>query len=287
MAEAVRKAYAKINLALNVVGRRTDGYHLVDMIMQQISLGDVVTARRRPVGGISLSCDMPGVPTDQTNLAWKAAALLQAHFGIKDGIEIRLEKSIPMAAGLAGGSANAAAALLAVGDLFELELPREVLAGWALQLGADVPYCLLGGTARARGIGEELEALAPAPVNALVLAKPAVSVSTPRVYRAYDMLNPPPKGPDVEACTRAIQQGSLEALLAHMGNALEPVTASWHPQIASLEEALMEQGALAAQMSGSGPTVFGIFALEDQAGEAAGILRERLPEVEWFAVRGM
>lgn len=266
------KALAKINLGLDVTGTREDGYHLVRMIMQTIDLFDWVTIRAGRQDGIHLSTNLNFLPTDEHNIAYQAALLLKEDFPQIGGVELRIHKCIPVAAGMAGGSTNAAAVLYGMNKLYQLGLTMKQLMEYGLRLGADVPYCLLRGTALAEGIGEELTRLAPMPDCYILIAKPPVSVSTKLVYQALDALAEPPH-PPIDAQIADLENQDLHALAAHMGNVLEHVTVPMHPEITRIKELMTDHGAIGAMMSGSGPTVFGIFAEEGQAYEAKERLR--------------
>lgn len=261
------KALAKINLGLDVIGTREDGYHLVRMIMQTIDLFDWVTIRKRERDGISLRTNLNFLPTDEHNIAYQAADLLKRDFAQIGGVELHIHKCIPVAAGMAGGSTDAAAVLYGMNQLYHLDIPMKRLMEYGLSLGADVPYCLLRGTALAEGIGENLTRLAPMPDCYILIAKPPVSVSTKLVYQSLDALKEPPH-PPIDAQIRDLEEQDLNALAMHMGNVLEGVTVPMHPEIAQIKEMMEAQGAIAAMMSGSGPTVFGIFSEESRAYEA-------------------
>ena len=266
------KALAKINLGLDVIGTRADGYHLVRMIMQTIDLFDWVTIRRSRQDKISLTTNLNFLPTDEHNIAYEAALLLKRDFPQIGGVELRIHKCIPVAAGMAGGSTDAAAVLFGMNKLYRLGLGKGRLMEYGLKLGADVPYCLLRGTALAGGIGEKLTRLPPMPDCYILIAKPPVSVSTRLVYQTLDAceeLSHPP----IDLQLSDLERGDLEALSLHMGNVLEHVTVPLHPEIARIKELMREQGAIAAMMSGSGPTVFGIFAQEERAAEAKEYIR--------------
>lgn len=256
----VLRANAKINLSLDILGTRPDGYHEVRMVMQMLELSDGVTLSPCAGGGIELASDLAGLPTDERNLAVRAARLLMEEKGVTDGLRIRLEKRIPMAAGLAGGSSDAAQTMIGVNRIFKLGFTTEALMERGKKIGADVPYCILGGTALAGGIGEVLTPLPPMPDAFVLLAKPDIGVSTGEVYRAYDS-RPAETHPDTEAQIRALRENSLSAAAAPgvMENVLESVTGRMYPIIGVLEDVMRKSGALAARMSGSGPTVFGIF----------------------------
>lgn len=257
-AQLILYAPAKINLSLDVVGSREDGYHLVEMVMQTISLADRITLERTNNGGIHLSCSHAFVPSGPDNLVWKAAHLLKKEYGHKRlGAQITIDKTIPVAAGLAGGSSDAAAALKGLNQLWDLHLSDPELARLGLSLGADIPYCLQGGTALARGIGEELTALPSPPKLWVVLFKPNVGVSTSEVYKSYeDKLVQ--KRPDTAGLISALASGDLPALTDAMANVLESVTFARLPMLRRLKQKAMEFGALAALMSGSGPTIFAL-----------------------------
>lgn len=266
------KALAKINLGLDVIGTREDGYHLVRMIMQTIDLYDWVTVRKSESAGISLETNLNFLPTDEHNIAYQAVELLKQDFPQIDGVELRIHKCIPVAAGMAGGSTDAAAVLYGMNKLYHLGIPMNRLMEYGLKLGADVPYCLLRGTALAEGIGEKLTRLAPMPDCFILIAKPPVSVSTKLVYQSLDALKEPPH-PPIDAQIHDLEAQDLPSLAMHMGNVLECVTVPMHPQIAQIKELMEEQGAIAAMMSGSGPTVFGIFSEEAKAYEAKAQIR--------------
>lgn len=264
MKRVSRRAYAKINLGLDVLGRRPDGYHDVRMIMQQVDLFDELVLEARADGKVSMDCDKPDLPCDASNLCARAAELMRSHYGLSEGVHIALTKRIPLAAGLAGGSADAAAVMRGMADLF-LDDPNATGAmDWELRelapgLGADIPYCLMGGTALAEGIGEVLTPIAPALREIpTLLVKPLASVSTGEVYRALDTC-PAVRHPDIDGLVRAIRGESYRGLCRGLGNVLEEVTIPMHPEIRQLKDCLMDGGADAALMSGSGPTVFAFF----------------------------
>ena len=267
------KALAKINLGLDVIGVREDGYHLVRMIMQAIELHDWVTVKKTSHTGISLETNLSFLPTDQSNIAYQAAQLLLQDYPQIGGVELSIHKCIPIAAGMAGGSTDAAAVLYGMNRIFELGIPRKRLMEYGLRIGADVPFCLLRGTALAEGIGEELHALPCMPDCYLLIAKPPVSVSTKSVYQALDALPELPH-PAIDALREDLLAGDLSTLASHMGNVLEQVTIPMHPQIDRIKQLMCENGAMAAMMSGSGPTVFGIFSEKQLANGAARKVRE-------------
>ncbi len=264
-----RNAYAKINLGLDVIGLDEKRYHLVRMIMQNISLHDVLTFEKTSDGQITLELDensspmaFGNVPLDEHNLIWKVCNLLRHKYGISQGVHILLEKNIPAAAGMAGGSTDAAAAFLGMNELFDLGISTQELCEMATPLGADIPYCIVGGTALAEGIGEVLTVLPDMPDCHIVVAKPPIGVSTKWVYTELDS-HEIMEHPDIDGIQKAIADRSLCGIVEHMGNVLEPVTAVAHPEIGTLEKIMKDHGALRSMMSGSGPTVFGIF--DDEA----------------------
>ena len=262
------KAHAKINLGLDVIRKRPDGYHEVKMIMQSVGLSDVLILEKAGQG-IILTTDSDNLPPSEDNLVYKAAKLMFETFQIPGGLHIHLHKVIPIAAGMAGGSTDAAAAMKAINRLFDLELPLSRLMELGVSIGADVPYCILGGTALAEGIGEKLTPLSPAPDFYIVLAKPDISVSTKYVYENLD-LTTVKKHPDIQGMARAIEAGSLQGVLDRLGNVLETVAVPAYPVISSIKRRMRELGAVNSLMSGSGPTVFGIFLSERQAEFARG-----------------
>lgn len=265
--ELILKAHGKINLGLDVVRRLENGYHQVRMVMQSVELADTVTMRRLPEDRIVLKTDKPGLPCDERNLACKAAKLMKEKFSLRGGVEIFLEKRIPVAAGMAGGSADCAAVLKGMNGLFGLGLSLRELQDEGVKLGADVPYCLMGGCALSEGIGEVLTALPKPPACTLLLAKPDIDVSTKYVYENL-RLDELGRHPDIDGILQSIESGDLEGLCGKLENVLESVTGKAYPVIGAIEEAMKAEGALAAVMSGSGPTVFGIFR-EKEAAERA------------------
>ena len=261
------KALAKINLGLDVVRKREDGYHEVRMIMQTIDVFDRLMFTVEDMSGIRIQTNVASVPSDESNLVYKAAKLLMEEFGITKGLSIYLEKNIPVAAGMAGGSSDAAAAMKAVNELFELGLSEEELKVRGVKIGADVPYCIMGGTALAEGIGEVLSPLPPMPDCYILIAKPPVGVSTAFVYgnlRANELKH----HPDIDGMIQSLRDGSVEQLCAQMENVLETVTVPAYPIIDEIKCLMKDCGAVGAMMSGSGPTVFGIFTDKECAEEA-------------------
>ncbi len=267
-----KKAYAKINPVLDVLRRREDGYHELRMIMQTVNIYDTLELVKSE-SGIRLTCDTGLLPCDDGNIVYRAARLMQETFSLKEGIEIHLTKKIPMAAGMAGGSADAAATLHGMNELFDLKLTTEKLCELGVKLGADVPYCIMGGTMLAEGIGEKLTALPPMPECRLVVAKPDFDVSTKYVYENLHA-NSLKEHPDVDGMIAAIRANDLEAVATCMENVLETVTVRKYPQISELKNLMCNMGALNALMSGSGPSVFGLFTDEKAAEDCAAEIRK-------------
>ena len=261
------KALGKINLGLDVLGRRENGYHDVRMVMQTLYLYDNVTLIKKEEPGIELESNLYFLPKDSGNIAWKAANLLMEEFHISGGIKIILNKYIPVAAGMAGGSSNAAAVLYGMNQMYQLGLSRQELMDRGVKLGADVPYCIMRGTVLAEGIGEILSPLPPMPKCQILIAKPAVSVSTKAVYEAIDSKEIE-EHPDIDGIIDGLKKQDLNKIAASMGNVLEKVTIDMHPEIAQIKNCMLENGAFGAMMSGSGPTVFGIFRSRKKAQEA-------------------
>lgn len=260
------KAYAKINLGLDVIGRLENGYHEVKMVMQTVGIYDELSFEKTE-SGIVVTTDSGELPTDENNLIYKAARLMMETYGIAEGVRIHLQKNIPIAAGMAGGSTDAAATMKGINQLFGLECSLEELKKLGVRIGADVPYCIMGGTALAEGIGEQLTALPPAPECILLVAKPDINVSTKYVYEHLDAEGVE-EHPDIDGMVEAIKNGSLQGILERMGNVLETVTVKAHPIIDTIKNRMKELGAAEAMMSGSGPTVFGIFTDETKARDA-------------------
>ena len=262
------KAHAKINLTLEVLGKRPDGYHEVAMIMQSVSLHDTVTLSLRD-SGISLACDRPDLPCDSGNLAFRAADLLRREVGVARGVQIELTKRIPLAAGLAGGSTDAAAVLKGLNRLWQLALPAAELERLAARLGSDVPFCLRGGTSLATGRGEILTPLPDFPGHGVVLVNPPLQVSTAWVYGNYRGVAVNRRG-DISSLRRSIEQQDFSAVAGAVFNDLETVTIPAYPQVAAIKEQLLQAGAAGVLMSGSGPTVFALTPDRASAGELAG-----------------
>ncbi len=267
------RAYGKINLGLDVTGKRPDGYHEVRMVMQNVSLYDSVKIRIRRTPGIGVRTNLPFLPTGPDNLVYRAAKLLMDEFGVEEGVSISLYKKIPVSAGMAGGSSDAAAVLVGMNRMFRLGLSKRQLMERGMKLGADIPYCIMRGTALAEGIGEKLRRLPSMPECFLLLAKPPINVSTKFVYGNLkaDSL---PFHPDIDGIQRGLEERDLAAIASCMGNVLETVTIPAHPQIQEIKDQMKASGALEALMSGSGPTVFGIFTEREAALKAETKIRD-------------
>lgn len=271
MQEIELKARAKINLSLDVVRRREDGYHEVKMIMQTVDLYDKLKIRKREEPGIKITTNATDIPVNEDNLIYKTAKMMMENYQIQQGIDIYLKKVIPVAAGMAGGSTDAAAAFVGINELFELQIPKEELMKMAVKIGADVPYCIMGGTALSEGIGEILTPLPNPPQCYLVIAKPDIYVSTKYVYenlRANELKH----HPDIDAMAASIKEKNLKKMTHLMENVLENVTVAEYPIIEEIKDTMKRCGALNALMSGSGPTVFGIFESEENANKAKAVV---------------
>ena len=267
------KAMAKITLGLDVVRKREDGYHEVRMIMQTIRVYDQIQLTMTDVPGIQVKTNLFYLPVNEDNLVYRAAKLLMDEFQITKGVAIDLHKFIPVAAGMAGGSSDAAAVLVGMNKMFRLGLSREELMKRGVTLGADIPYCIMRGTALAEGIGEKLTRLAPTPACHVLIAKPGIHVSTKFVYtnlKAGELK----VHPDIDGQIQALEKRDLHQVAALMGNVLETVTIPAYPVIQQIKDQMMEYGALNAMMSGSGPTVFGLFEREDKARKACQALKQ-------------
>ena len=273
MNEIELKSLAKINLGLDVLGKRENGYHDVRMVMQTIYLHDEVKLQRIEKG-IEIQSNLRFLPTGEGNIAYKAAKLLIDEFAIESGVKISLNKHIPVAAGLAGGSSNAAAVLFGMNRMFHLGLSQQELMDRGVKLGADVPYCIMRGTVLAEGIGEELSVLPAMPKCTVLIAKPPISVSTKVVYETLDAKEIV-EHPDIDGIIKGLQQSDLKTIAYSMGNVLEDVTIPMHPVIEQIKNEMKDCGALNAMMSGSGPTVFGLFESRSSAKEAAYKIREK------------
>lgn len=262
------KALGKINLGLDVLGRRANGYHDVRMVMQTVYLYDQIWIEKTKESGIRLSTNLFYLPVNENNLAYKAASLLMEEFRIKEGVKITLDKHIPVAAGMAGGSSNAAAVLYGINRMFSLGLSQEELMKRGVALGADVPYCIMRGTVLAEGIGEILTPLPAMPKCCVLIAKPPISVSTKLVYEKLDS-HEITDHPDIDGILTGLDEENLEQIASCMGNVLEKVTIEEYPVIEEIKTVMKKAGALNAMMSGSGPTVFGLFDDKQKAKHAA------------------
>lgn len=276
-------AYGKINLGLDVLRKREDGYHEVKMIMQTVKVYDKLEFGDIDDDKIELSANVPFLPVGEDNLIYRACDLIRKDYGIKRGVRIKLNKHIPVAAGMAGGSTDAAAALIGMNKLFGLKISEEKLMDYGLKLGADVPYCIMRGTALSEGIGEVLTKLPPIPSCYILIAKPPISVSTKMVYENLhaDRLT---YHPDIDGMIEAIHAKNLRAITDRMGNVLETVTIDRYPIIADIKDIMIEGGAMNSLMSGSGPTVFGIFEDEDRARSVMRYLRNNRYVKQAFVV---
>lgn len=266
-------APAKINIGLDVLRRREDGYHEVRMIMQSIRLFDRLTLTKSDVPGIHLTTNLHFLPVNEDNLVYRSARLMMEEFHIDGGLDIHLDKRIPVAAGMAGGSTDAASCMLAINELYNLGLGKKHLMKRGVQLGADIPYCILKGTALSEGIGEKLSTIPKMPDCFILIAKPGIHVSTRQVYSDLN-LNEDTPHPDIDAIIHAMKEKSLTGVCSHLGNLLETVTIPAHPEIQEIKKCMMENGALGSLMSGSGPTVFGIYDDLDKAKAAKEKCRE-------------
>lgn len=273
--ESIRlKARAKINLGLDVIGRRENGYHDVRMVMQTVGLYDRIIMTRIPEEEIRIKTNIGFLPVNENNLVYKAIMLMKNKYNLDGGIEVDLNKFIPVAAGMAGGSSDASCALFGMNRLFELNVPMRELMKLGVEIGADVPYCLMRGTALAEGIGEKLTRLPDMPFCHILIAKPPVNVSTKLVYEKLD--NTDVKlHPDIDGIIEAIKLKDVALVASRMGNVLESVTVPLYPVIDSIKKDMIEHGAMNAMMSGSGPTVFGIFPDEQSMIACQQFLRQK------------
>ena len=278
------RAMAKINLGLDIIGKREDGYHEVRMIMQTIRMYDVLEIRKKSSPGISLSTNLPYIPCDERNLVYKAAKILMDEFHVEEGLSMKLTKSVPVAAGMAGGSSDAAAAFVGVNRLFHLGLSQEELMKRAVQVGADVPYCVMRGTALAEGIGEKLTRLPDLPGCYILIGKPGINVSTRTAYENLD-LNEIRRRPDIDGMICDIKNKDLYSMTGKMENVFEPGIMAKYPVIREIRDLMEKQGALKAMMSGSGPTVFGLFADAGKMQHAARALKKSGLAKTVFATR--
>lgn len=268
MNSIILKGRAKINLTLDVVGKRENGYHDLEMIMQSINLYDTIYIRKTKVQGVRLKSNYSWLPTNEKNIAYKAAELFFQETGITGGVAVEITKHIPVAAGLAGGSADAAATLVGMNRLYETHFSKEKLMEMGLKLGADVPFCIARGTMLAEGIGEKLTALTPMPTTYVVLVKPPFSASTAVVYGNLDIHNIK-KHPNTKLVMEALSEEDVKKVAKNMANVLEEVTISMYPEIEKIKQEFVRCGALGTMMSGSGSTVFGLFESEEAAKKAS------------------
>lgn len=256
-------ANAKINLSLDVIGRRADGYHLLSTIMQSVCLADRITVSSAPDRvGVRLTCGQARIPSDSRNTAWRSAARFLEKAGVATGVSIDIDKRIPTAAGMAGGSADAAAVLFALNEMYPERLSRQTLFEIAATIGADVPFCLQGGTVLCEGIGELLTPMQLWADVWVLLCKPSFGIRTPWVFSQFK-IDQPGRRPDQAKVMDAVRNHDLEALAASTSNVLESVSIPAHPFLNEIKQQLKNAGAILSLMSGSGPTVFGLFA--DQA----------------------
>jgi 4-diphosphocytidyl-2-C-methyl-D-erythritol kinase len=278
------KAPAKINLMLDVLHKRPDGYHEVEMVMTMVDLSDRLEMVELPRDTIIISSQAGYIPLDEKNLAFQAARLIKDRYDVKDGVHIHLDKKIPVAAGLAGGSSDAAATLRGLNRLWGLGIPTDELQLLGAELGSDVPFCVTGGTALATGRGEKLTPIPNPPQMWVILAKPPINVSTAEIYTRFKS-NQITKHPSAAAMIEAIQSGNFYDVCGQLGNVLEDVTLKLHPQVQQLKEAMMNLGAEGTLMSGSGPTVFGLVSKESKVPRIYNGLRGFCREV--YAVRSL
>ena len=278
-------APAKINIGLDVLRRREDGYHEVKMIMQTVSLYDRITiTRNKNSSDIVLETNLNFLPTNENNIVYKAAKLIKDEFGISDGLSIKLEKHIPVAAGMAGGSTDAATTLELLNTMYSLNLSKDDLMKRAVTLGADVPYCILKGTALSEGIGEVLTPLKQLMPCYILIVKPPIYVSTKFVYENL-RINELNSHPDIDGIVDAISAGDLETMSQKMGNVLESVTEDNYPVISSIKKLMTQNGAISSLMSGSGPTVFGIYDNEDKINQAATFFKTNYPSYRTYVTK--
>lgn len=279
------KAYGKINLGLDVLRKRPDGYHDVKMIMQTVSLHDRITITKLNLEtDITLETNLNFLPTNENNLVYKAAKLLKDEFSIKEGIAIKLEKHIPVAAGMAGGSTDAATTLELINEMFSLGLSKEELMKRAVTLGADVPYCILRGTALSEGVGDVLTSLKPIPDCFVLIVKPPIHVSTKFVYENLN-LGQLSSHPDIDSVVAGIEGQDLYAMSEKMENVLESVTENAYPVITEIKGEMMEHDALISLMSGSGPTVFGIYDDDSKIESAAAYFKTTHPSYRTYITK--
>lgn len=277
------KAYGKINLSLDVIGRRENGYHDVSMVMQTVDIYDIIAIRKlEGEDVINLTTDVDNLPVNEDNIVYKAIKFVKEKYKINAGVSAHIEKHLPIAAGMGGGSADAAAALRGMNRLFSLGLDSGELEKIGVNLGADVPFLIKGGIALAEGIGEKLTALLPFPECSLVIVKPGISVSTKETYEDFDNLNDV-SHPDIKKLVTALGNKNLGYIVKLLGNVLEGVTVKKHIIIEDIKQLLLENGAIFSMMTGSGPTVFGIFDTGKKA-EIAGAMLSKSSDFEMVKV---
>ena len=267
------KAYAKVNLGIDVIGKRPDGYHEVRMLMQTVKLYDRITMEKNDSGNIILSTNLPYLPVNEKNLVYRAIDMIRNAYGITDGVTASIVKRIPVAAGMAGGSSDAAAAFVGMNQLFHLGITQQELMDYGVKLGADIPYCIMRGTALSEGIGEILTPLPPIPNCWFLIVKPTFSMSTKFVYENLH-LDEIAVHPDIDGMKEALYQRDLIGVTDRMENVLEQVTKKHYPAIGEIKDIMRKEGALNALMSGSGSTVFGIFKSKETAEKAAAACHE-------------
>lgn len=259
------KSRAKINLSIDVLGKREDGYHLVEMIMQTIDLYDIVKIKKIDTNNIVIKSNSEDIPLNENNIVYKAVNLLRNQFDINEGVEVFIEKNIPIAAGMAGGSTNAAAVLVGLNKLWKLDLSEEELQKIGFKLGADVPFCISGKAALAQGVGEELTYIKGLPRDIFILVcKPNLFVSTKEVYEGLDLNNIESR-PDNKYLIDCLNSENIKSLASNMVNVLESVTSKKHKEIKEIEDVMINNNAIGSMMSGSGPTVFGLYKNEEDA----------------------
>lgn len=271
------KAYGKINIALDVIGKRDDGYHLLKMIMQTVNIYDELELKKS-AKGIKITSNKSFVPTDNRNLVYKAIELFCNTYSVEKAISVHIEKNIPVEAGMAGGSTDAAAALRAMRDLYKPEISDKELMELGVKIGADVSYCIKGGTALCEGIGEVITELKPFKDKLLVVVKPNFGVSTIATYKGFK-LSEVKQHPKVDELIEAMNRDDLKYVADNMMNLLELVTLKEHEEISRIKEFMCAEGALGSMMSGSGPTVFGFFDSEEKANKCAEMLKDKYKEV--------
>lgn len=281
MDEIKLRARAKINITLDAISKMENGYHQLEMIMQTVNLCDNVNIKKTNTGDIQLKSNLVWLPCDSRNLVYRAAEYMKNTYNIKEGLEIELVKNIPVAAGLAGGSSDCAATLVGINNLFRLNISQEELMKIGKDFGADVPYCILRGTALAQGIGEKLTVLPNFPNCYVLLAKPPISVSTGAVFGALN-LEKVKKHPHTSTIIEYIEKGNLQGVADNMVNVLESVTCVKYPVIEEIKKTMLENGALGSMMSGSGPTVFGLFTSYKEGIHALKLIKQKFRTKEVY-----